>query len=187
MRIFNSRWALVTQILICITLSTFWRPAEAQHPEKVPRIAFLGVSSYEAAVVDAFRQGLHEFGYTEGKNIVVEYRWAEGKYDRLPDIAAELVRLNVDVMITQSDATTRAAKQLTSTIPIIFVSLGDAVATGLVASLSRPGGNITGISNLSPELSGKRLELLREAFPKVSRVAVIWNPSNPGNSIVLKE
>jgi putative ABC transport system substrate-binding protein len=182
--------AMNPKLFLCLLtaiLLVYISSAEAQQPEKVPRIAFLGVSSYEAAVVDAFRQGLHEFGYIEGKNIVVEYRWAEGKNDRLTDIASELVRLNVDVMITQSDATTRAAKQLTSTIPIIFVSVGDGVATGLVASLSRPGGNITGISNLSPELSGKRLELLKETFPKVSRVAVIWNPSNPGNSIVLKE
>ena len=178
MRIFNGHWALITQIFICATLSTGCSPAEAQHPEKVPRLAFLGASSYEAAVIDPFRQGLHEFGYTEGKNIVVEYRWAEGKYDQLTDLAAELVRLNVDIMITQSDAATRAAKRLTTSIPIIFVGIGDAVATGLVDSLAKPGGNITGISNLSPELSGKRLELLKEAFPKVSRVAVIWNPSN---------
>jgi len=174
--------------LITVILFAFvHHRAEAQQAEKVPRIAFLGASSYEAAVIDPFRQGLHEFRYTEGKNIVVEYRWAEGKYDQLTDLAAELVRLNVDIMITQSDAATRAAKRLTTSIPIIFVGIGDAVATGLVDSLAKPGGNITGISNLSPELSGKRLELLKEAFPKISRVAVIWNPSNPGSSIVLKE
>jgi ABC-type uncharacterized transport system substrate-binding protein len=123
----------------------------------------------------------------EGKNIVVEYRWAEAAYERLPTLAADLVQLKVDVMVTQSDAATRAAKQATTTIPIVFVGIGDAVAMGLVASLARPGGNITGVSNLSPELNGKRLELLKDTFPKISRVAVIWNPSNPGNAVVLKE
>jgi putative ABC transport system substrate-binding protein len=177
----------VVSVVFGALFLTLCPSAEAQQSKKVPRIAFLGASSYEAAVIDAFRDGLHDFGYTEGKDIVMEYRWAEGKYDRLPDLVAELVRLKVDVMITQSDAATLAAKQLTATIPIVFVGVGDAVATGLVASLARPGANITGVSNLSPELSGKRLELFKETFPKVSRLAVIWNPSNPGSSIVLKQ
>ena len=165
-------------------------PAEAQQPKKVPRIGFLNAASPAAlsARIEAFRLELRELGYVEGKNIVIEYRHAEGKLDRLSELAAELVRLKVDVIFSAgSTPTARAAKQATSTIPIVFVGVGDAVAAGLVASLARPGGNITGLSALAPELSGKRLELLKETFPRVTRVAVLWNPSNPANSIVWKE
>jgi len=173
--------------LLAIIILTAASHVGAQQSKQTPRIAFLGVGSYDSAVVDQFRQGLREFGYTEGKNIAIEYRWADGAYDRLPHFAADLVRSKFEIIISHSDAATKAAKQATTTIPIVFVGVGDPVVTGLVASLARPGGNVTGISNLSPELSGKRLELLREIFPKIARVAVIWNPSNPGNSFVFKE
>ena len=122
---------------------------------------------------DAFLQGLRDLGYVEGKNIAIEYRYTEGELDRLPDLAAELVRLNVDVIVTGAISSVRAAKKATATIPIVFASVGDAVDSGLVSSLARPGGNATGLTFLAPELDGKRLELLKEAFPKVTRVAFL--------------
>src|SRR4030095_6603896 len=128
---------------------------------------------------DAFRQGLRELGYVEGRNIVIEYRSAEGRNDRLPELAAELVRLKVDVLVTTGPAAVGAGKQVTSTIPIVMGAVGDAVDFGFVASLARPGGNITGMSWLGPELNAKRLELLKEVFPKVVRVAVLWDPATP--------
>jgi putative ABC transport system substrate-binding protein len=123
---------------------------------------------------DAFLQGLRDLGYVDGKNIAIEYRYTEGELDRLPDLAAELVRLNVDVIVTGAISSVRAAKKATATIPIVFASVGDAVDSGLVSSLARPGGNATGLTFLAPELDGKRLELLKEAFPKVTRVAFLW-------------
>ena len=163
--------------------------AEAQQPTKIPRIGFLGASSPSAisARIEAFRQGLRELGYVEGKNIVIEYRYAEGKLDRLPALAAELVRLKVDVIVTAGPAPTRAAKEATATIPIVMAQDPDPVGNGFVASLARPGGNITGLSNLAPELSGKRLELLKEIVPKLSRVAVFGTSTTPGNAQMLKE
>jgi len=165
------------------------RVAEAQRPPRVPRIGYLGNSSpsLEPDLVDAFRQGLGEFGYTEGQNIIIEYRWAEGKYDRFPDLVAELVRLKVDVIVTAGTPGTLAAKQATNTIPIVMAVAGDAVGAGLVASLARPGGNVTGSTTIVQELEGKRLELLREVVPRLSRVAVLWNPANPVNPIILKQ
>jgi putative tryptophan/tyrosine transport system substrate-binding protein len=136
---------------------------------------------------EAFRQGLRELGYVEGKNIVIEWRSAEGKRDRLPSLAAELVRLKVDIIVTAGPPATRSAKEATVTIPIVFAQDGDPVASGFVASLARPGGNITGLSTLAPELSGKRLELLKEIVPKLSRVAVLGMSTNPGNSQSLRE
>jgi len=129
---------------------------------------------------------MHDRGYVEGKNVAVEYRWAEGKYDRLPDLAAELVRLKVDVIVTHGTPGTLAAKQATATIPIVMTVVGDPVGSGLVASLARPGGNITGTSIFAPELGPKRLELLKEALPRVSRVAVLWNADNPINGPTVK-
>src|SRR4029077_2506370 len=129
--------------------------------------------------IEAFRQGLRELGYVEGKNIVVEYRDAEGKQDRLPALAAELVRLKVDVIVTPGTLPTRVTKEATSTIPIVMAQVGDPVGSGFVASLARPGGNITGLSSLAPELSGKRLELLKEIVPKLSRVAVFGTSTRP--------
>ena len=163
--------------------------AQAQQPTKVPRIGFLHGASASAiaARIEAFRQGLRELGYVEGKNIVIEWRYAEGKLDRLPALAAELVRLKVDVIVTAGPAATRAAKEATSTIPIVMTQDADPVGSGFVASLARPGGNITGLSTLAPELSGKRLELLKEIIPKLSRVAVLGTSTIPGNAQALRE
>ncbi len=129
--------------------------------------------------LQAFRQGLRELGYVEGQNIAIEFRWAEGKYDRLPGLAAELVRLKVNVIVASGPPAIQAAKQATETIPIVMAAIADAVAAGFVASLARPGGNITGLSLMLPELVGKQLELLKEVVPKVSRVALLGNPANP--------
>jgi ABC-type uncharacterized transport system substrate-binding protein len=147
---------------------------EAQQPKKVPRIGLLVPSSTDSTRKDAFLQGLRDLGYVEGKNIAIEYRYTEGELDRLPELAAELVRLNVDVIVMAAISSVRAAKRATATIPIVFASVGDAVDSGLVSSLARPGGNATGLTFLAPELDGKRLELLKEAFPKITRVAFLW-------------
>jgi putative ABC transport system substrate-binding protein len=163
--------------------------AEAQQPAKIPRIGFLIASSLSvnAARFEAFRQGLRELGYVEGKNIVIEWRAAEGKLDHLAGFAAELVHLKVDVIVTAGPADTRAAKAATSTIPIVMTFDNDPIGNGFVASLARPGGNITGLSTLASELSGKQMELLKEIVPKLSRVAVLGSSTNPGNALALKE
>jgi putative ABC transport system substrate-binding protein len=161
-------------------------PAEAQQAMKIPRIGFLGSVS-SSARVEAFRQGLRELGYVEGKNIVIEWRHHEGKLDRLPALAAELVRLKVDIIITAGAPAARAAKEATVTIPIVMMQVGDPVGSGFVVSLARPGGNITGLSILAPELSGKRLELLKEIIPKLSRVAVFGTSTTPDNAQALRE
>jgi len=163
--------------------------AEAQQPKKVPRIGFLGFTSLSAiaARIEAFQQGLREFGYVEGKNIVVEYRSAEGELDRLPELAAELVRLKVEIIVTSGPSVTRAVKEATTTIPIVMGFDTDPVGNGFVASLARPGGTITGLSVVSPEISGKQLELLKEIVPKLSRVAVLGNSTVPGNEQALRE
>jgi putative ABC transport system substrate-binding protein len=162
----------------------------AQQPaDNVHRIGFLGAltaASY-ANQLEALRQGLRDLGYIEGKNIVIEYRWAEGKYDRLAELAAELVRLKVNLIVTHGTPGSRAAKQATATVPIVMAVSGDAVATGLVQSIARPGGNITGLTYFFPELNAKRLELVKEAVPRIGRVGVLLNPSNPANGPVLKE
>lgn len=158
----------------------------AQKQGKIWRIGFLGsgTATGYARQVDALRLGLSELGYLEGKNIVIEFRWAEDKNDRLPDLAAELVRLNVDVIVTDGTPGTRAAKQATATIPIVMAVSGDAVATGLIASLARPGGNVTGTTFLEPQLSAKRVEMIRDALPRVAKVAVLVNPANPATGPV---
>jgi putative ABC transport system substrate-binding protein len=158
-------------------LLTTFSSAQAQQPTKIPRIGFLAGASPSASPVryEAFRQGLRDLGYIEGQNLIIEYRYAEGKLDRLPELAAELVRLKVDAIFVQSTSAVQAAKKATTTVPIVSVS-GDPVGLGLVASLARPGGNVTGLANLTSELAGKRLELLKEVVPSVSRVAVLWNP-----------
>jgi len=163
--------------------------AEAQQPKKVPRIGFLTTVSPSTISdrVEAFRQGLRELGYVEGKNIVIEWRYAEGKIDRLPALAAELVRLKVDVIVTAGSPVTRSAKEATVTIPIVMANDSDPVGSGHVASLARPGGNITGLSTLRLEISGKRLELLKEIIPRLSRVAVLGSSTVPGNAQALKE
>ena len=180
----------IISILLIIATIRVGALAQAQQPAKVPRIiGFLGVTSPStiSARVEALRQGLRELGYEEGENIVIEYRWAEGKFNRLPDLAAELVRLKVDVIVAAGPADTRAAKEATNTIPIVMGFDNDPVGSGFVASLAHPGGNITGLSTLSPELSGKRLELLREVLPKLFRVAVLGTSIQPGNTQSLKE
>ena len=154
-----------------------------QQTTKVFRIGFLGSTSASASGLaswaEAFRAGLHDLGYVVGKNLVIEYRWAEGKYARLPDLAGDLAGLKVDVLVAHSTPGARAAKQATTTIPIVMLGVGDAVASGLVSSLARPGGNITGLTILSPELYGKRLELLKDALPRIRRIAFLMNPDNP--------
>jgi putative ABC transport system substrate-binding protein len=170
-------------------LLTLSFPAEAQQPKKVPRIGFLSANSPSSTkeTVEGFRRGLRELGYVEGKTITVEYRYAEGKLDRLPDLAAELVRLKVDVIFTAGTLATMALKGATTTIPIVITGGTDPVATGVVASLARPGGNITGVTVMNAELAGKRLELLKETSPKVSRVAVLWNSTNSGTAVVFNQ
>jgi putative tryptophan/tyrosine transport system substrate-binding protein len=176
-------------ILIAVVLLAVAVIAEAQQPKKVPRIGFLATVSPSTISdrVEAFRQGLRELGYVEGKNIVVEWRYAEGKLDRLPALAAELVRLKTDIIVTAGPQATRRAKEATVTIPIVMGFDNDPVGSGFVASLPRPGGNITGLSTLAPEISGKQLELLKEIVPKLSRVAVLGDSNEPGNAQALKE
>src|SRR5947199_1173850 len=163
--------------------------AEAQQPTKVPRMGFLSSLSPTVVLdrVEAFRQGLRELGYVEGKNIIIDWRYAQGKTERLPDLAAELVRLNVDVIVTGGPAVNRFAKEATVTIPIVLAFDNDPVGNGFAASLARPGGNVTGLSALSPEISGKQLELLKEIVPTLSRVAVLGNSAEPANALVLRE
>jgi ABC-type uncharacterized transport system substrate-binding protein len=175
-------------LLIGIALAPF-HLAEAQQQAKVAKIGWLGVrsASGQAPGTEMFRREFRALGYVEGKNIAFEYRDAEGKPNRLPAVADELVRLKVDVIVTASTISALAAKNATRTIPIVFYSAGDPVATGLVDSLARPGGNITGFTVISALLAGKRLELLKETIPKLSRVAVLWNPQDPGPAQQWKE
>jgi putative ABC transport system substrate-binding protein len=163
--------------------------AGAQQARAVHRIGFLGNSTaaLEADLVGPFREGLRELGYVEGQNLIIEYRWAEGKYERFPDLIAELLARKVELIVTAGTPASLAVQKATTSIPLVMVALGDPVATGLVASLARPGGNITGITSTSEELEGKRLELLREVIPKLSRVAVIWNSENPTLLTSLKQ
>ena len=178
----------VVWLLITVLLITF-APAQAQQAAKIPHVGYLAATKAAAiaARTDAFRQGLRELGYVDGKNIVVEYRYADGNAARERELAADLVRQKVDIIVTTGPTVTRTVKYATATIPIIFAQDGDPVASGFVASLARPGGNITGLSNLSPELSGKRLELLKEIVPKLSRVAAIGGSNEPNNAQILKE
>jgi ABC-type uncharacterized transport system substrate-binding protein len=176
----------ITVLTLCAMLFALCASAEAQQPKKVSRIGYLGSVSSSPRVA-TFRQGLRELGYVEGKNIIIEWQHHEGKVDRLPTLAAELVRLKVDIIITAGAPAARAAKEATSTIPIVMTQIGDPVGSGFVASLARPGGNITGLSILAPELSGKRLELLKEIVPNLSRVAVFGTSTSPDNAQSLKE
>jgi putative ABC transport system substrate-binding protein len=163
--------------------------AEAQQTKKIPRIGFLsmGSASSMSARVEAFKRGLRDLGYVEGQNIAIEYRYAEGKLDRLREFAGDLVSLKVDVIVTGGTIATRPAKEATGTIPVVMAYDADPVGTGFISSLARPGGNITGLTSITTALFGKRLELLKEAIPKLSRVAVLWNPANPGSADALKE
>jgi putative tryptophan/tyrosine transport system substrate-binding protein len=152
--------------------------AHAQQPKKVSRIGFLSPTSDDSRV-EAFRQGLRELGYVDGQNITIEYRWADGKFDKLPDLASELVRLKVDVVVAVVTQASLAAKKATATIPIVMIAVADPLGSGLVSSLARPGANITGTSSMTAEVVGKQLELLKETLTKISRVAALWNPANP--------
>jgi putative tryptophan/tyrosine transport system substrate-binding protein len=176
-------------ILFAVMLLAVAVITEAQQPKKVPRMGYLCPTRPSSLLTrtEAFRQGLKELGYIEGKNIALEYRWGEGKVDRLPDLAGELVRLNVDVIVTCGPLSTRSAKEATVTIPIVMTMDSDPVGNGFVASLARPGGNITGLSTLAPEISGKQLELLKEIVPKLSRVAVLGTSTSSGNAQLVKE
>src|SRR5215467_9789804 len=180
-----------SRALFCllITILLITGLAEAQQPTKTPRIGYLSATSLSttAARVEAFRRGLNELGYTEGKDILIQYRYAEGKLDRVRELALELVRLNVDVIVSGGPAATGPAKEATTRIPIVMGQDTDPVGNGFVASLARPGGNITGLSTLAPELSGKQLELLEEIVPKLSRVAVIGTATRPGIPQALRE
>ena len=173
--------------VLSILLLALNSSVDAQQPAKVRRIGRLGTGSSADPYSDAFRQGLRELGYVEGQNIVIEYRYADGKNDRLPDLAADLVRLKVDVILVGGSQAILAVKKATTTIPVVMGAASDPVGTGLVASLARPGGNITGLTLLSPELSGKRLELLKEVVTGSSRVAVLSDASNPGANLMLDE
>jgi putative ABC transport system substrate-binding protein len=165
-----------------------WPPAALAQSPKGARIGYLGLvsASSHAQRLEAFRTGLRALGYVEGRNISIEFRWAEGNYDRLPALAAELVRLNVDVIVTHGAAGALAAKQATSTIPIVVTAVADMLGLGLIGSLARPGGNVTGLTLFTPELVAKRLELLKEAAPTLSRAAVLLNPDNPASGLILQ-
>ncbi len=176
-------------LLATLTLLAAPLAADAQQPPKIPRIGYLGPGSPSAGapLLESFRQGLRELGYVEGRNIFIDYRWAEGRFDRFPALAAELIQLRVDVIVTYSNAAVAALQQATRTIPIVVAAMGDPVGSGFVASLARPGGNITGFSSLPEELAGKWVELLREAVPKVSRVAVLAVSQTPAQRTLWKE
>src|SRR5215510_8586641 len=170
-------------LIIPLALGFFVAPltAEAQPASRLPRIGFLGNSTaaLEANLVGPFREGLRDLGYVEGRNVLIEYRWAEGKYDRFPVLIGELLALKVAVIVTAGTPATLAVKKATTSVPLIMTAVGDPVGTGIVPSLSRPGGNITGLTAISTELDAKRLELLREVVPSVSYIAVLWNAASP--------
>jgi ABC-type uncharacterized transport system substrate-binding protein len=163
-------------------------PARAQQAGKMYRVGFMGNSTaeLESNLVGAFRKGLRDLGYQEGRNLVIEYRWAEGNYGRFPALVAELIASKVDVIVTAGTPATLAVQKSKTSIPLVMVAVGDPVGNGIVASLARPGGNITGLSSMAPDLEGKRLELLREVVPNFAHVAVLWNPANPFHTISLR-
>jgi putative ABC transport system substrate-binding protein len=186
-KIQNQKWLGLS--IITFVLVVNGAVAQAQQLAKLPRIGYLNAVSPSTVSdrIEALRQGLRELGYVEGKNIVIETRYAEGKLDRLPALAAELVRLKVDVIVTSGPLPTRVTKEATTMIPIVMAQDPDPVGNGFVASLARPGGNITGLSTLAPDISGKQLELLKEVLPRLSRVAVVGSSTTPGNAQSLKE
>jgi len=179
----------IVAVIAYAYLLTFCSVAETQPVKKVPRIGFLAALSPSAisARVEAFRQGLAELGYVEGKTIAIDYRWANGKFEQVPALAAELVNLKPEVIVTAGPTDTRAAKQATSTIPIVMAFDNDPVGSGFVATLARPGGNITGLSTFTPETTGKRLEILKEIVPRLGRAAVFGTSTEPGKEQSLKE
>lgn len=179
--------ALVSIMVVALALLAAPLTTEAQPAAKVYRIGYVRAETPPPVDIEAFRQGLREYGYVEGTNVVIEYRWADGNEERLRSLVAELIRLKVDLIVASAPAATRVAKEATTTIPIVMVLVADPVAFGFVASLARPGGNVTGFAFLLPEVSGKRLDLLKEAIPELSRVAVLWNAANPYKPFDLKE
>jgi putative ABC transport system substrate-binding protein len=178
-------------LIVAFTLSVLLTPpaTEAQQRAHLPRVGYLGTSSasLEPELVKAFREGLRDLGYVEGQNILIEYRWAEGTYQRFPDLVADLVNLKVDLILTAGTPGALAAKRATQTIPIVMAVTGDAVGTGLVSSLARPGGNLTGLTTMVPDLEGKRLEILREVVPKLTTLVVLLNTANPLTTIQWKQ
>jgi len=178
----------ITVLTVSVMVFALFVSAGAQQPGKIPTIGFMRGGSPTDFEVEAFRQGLRDLGYVEGKNIIIDFRNTEGKTDRFPGVATELVRLKVDIIVAAGgSAVVLAAKPATDTIPIVMTNPGDPVAIGVVASLARPGGNVTGLTSSSTELSGKLVELLKEAVPKLTRVAVLWSPAEPGNARNFKE
>jgi putative ABC transport system substrate-binding protein len=174
----------ISVFTLCAILYALCSSAEAQQPKKVVRIGYLTAQSAvaEQPRLESFRQGLRALGHIEGQNIVIEFRHTDGKFEQLADVAAELVRLKADILVANTTNAALAAKNATRTIPIFFIGVSDPVAAGLVDSLARPGGNITGLTNIAPMLAGKRLELLKETVPKLSHIAVLWDPQNPGST-----
>ncbi len=168
--------ALVLSLVVAAPVAAWGQPAE-----RLFRVGFLGNSNaaLEANLVGPFREGLRDLGYVEGRNVLIEYRWAEGRYERLPTLIAELIALKADVIVTAGTPATLAVKKATTKVPLVMVAVGDPVGTGIVPSLSQPGGNITGLTSISPELDGKRLELLREIIPDISHFAMLWNADSP--------
>jgi putative ABC transport system substrate-binding protein len=193
MKVVRSQWACISKSVFCVALCAVLFASSSsvytQQPHKVPRIGVLAQSSayFLSSQLEAFRQGLSELGYVEGKSIVIDYRHAEGKLDRLPGLAAELVRLKVDIIVASSTPAALAAKNATKDIPILFETIGDPVASGVVTSLARPGDNITGMTMGGAELYGKRLELLKETIPKLTRAALLWNPTSKAAQLNVKE
>jgi putative ABC transport system substrate-binding protein len=178
----------VVLLIVTIVLTTA-ALGSAQQPKKVARIGFLGNSTpeLEANLVGPFREGLRELGYIEKKNIFIEYRWIEGKYERLPRLIGELLSLPVDLIVTAGTPASLAVKKATDSVPLVMIAVGDPVGTGLIKSLHHPGGNATGVTSIASDLEGKRLELLREVVPKVNSVAALWNPVSPFQVVSEKE
>jgi putative ABC transport system substrate-binding protein len=181
----NPKWLGLS--VIALVLVVLGAVAQAQQITKVPRIGFLGLATKPLPLDEAFLHALQELGYIDGQNVIIEYRWAAGKTDRLPALAEELVRLKLDVIVGAATPVIQALKNATKTIPIVMLIAADPVGTGFVASLARPGGNITGMAAISPELAGKRLELLREVLPKLSRVAFLAHAGDPAHKLFVKE
>ena len=184
--------SVLIRLHTCVFLVFLWASASAAQAEqatKVSRICFLGNSTVEleANLIGPFREGLRSFGYIEGKNISIEWRWAEGRYEKFPALISELIVSKCDIIVTAGTPASLSVKKATSTIPLVMIAVGDPVGTGLVANLAQPGGNITGLTSIASDLKGKRLELLREVVPKISHIAVIWNPISPFQIISEKE
>jgi ABC-type uncharacterized transport system substrate-binding protein len=178
----------ISALIVATLILTGLPPAWAQQPNKIARVGYLGNTASTSAIsMKPFRERLRDLGYIEGQNIIIEYRYFDGKVERLQELAAELVRLNCDVIVAIGNEAAGAAKNATKEIPIVIASTNEAVRSGFVASLARPGGNITGLTNMGPELSGKRLELLKETVPKLSRVGFLWSPTSPVAADNLKE